>query len=170
MAQGGIYGLPWRFLSPHAVSHRCPGRRYPVGMASDSDPHPAKQNGKLSIPLPFDEALKAAMKVPADKPHHAQRQDAQGHEEEANGVLSIVHVCGPPSRWEVELTSGTVVVIWADAYQERDDSFVFEVLVDVDGAVPEFVQVTARTPSNPKRVAVAVASFPARDVDDISGG
>ncbi len=24
-------------------------------------------NGKLSIPLPFDEALKAAMKVPADK-------------------------------------------------------------------------------------------------------
>ena len=26
-----------------------------------------KQNGKLSIPLPFDEALKAAMKVPADK-------------------------------------------------------------------------------------------------------
>lgn len=25
------------------------------------------RHGKLSVPLPFDEALKAAMKVPADK-------------------------------------------------------------------------------------------------------
>ena len=35
---------------------------------SDERPRQNGRNGdKLSIPLPFDEALKAAMKVPADK-------------------------------------------------------------------------------------------------------
>jgi hypothetical protein len=32
-----------------------------------ADEPPSSRNGKLKIPLPFDDALKAAMKVPADK-------------------------------------------------------------------------------------------------------
>lgn len=41
---------------------------YPVDMAERSfSGDPDRRNGKLSIPLPFDEALKAATKVPADK-------------------------------------------------------------------------------------------------------
>ncbi len=39
-----------------------------MGMAKgDESGERPRQNGKLKIPLPFDEALKAAMKVPADK-------------------------------------------------------------------------------------------------------
>jgi len=43
-------------------------------MAADSDPHP-KRNGRLRIPLPFDDALKAATDVkPPEKPKRKPRQ------------------------------------------------------------------------------------------------
>lgn len=38
--------------------------RYPCGMASGSG---SRSNGKLSIPLPFETALKAATIIPADR-------------------------------------------------------------------------------------------------------
>ncbi len=36
-------------------------------MESDPDPSPPKRNGNLKIPLPFEDALRVATKVPADK-------------------------------------------------------------------------------------------------------
>ena len=38
------------------------------------DPKPAQRNGKLRIPLPFDDAMKAALEVkPPDKPERKPR-------------------------------------------------------------------------------------------------
>lgn len=44
-------------------------------MASESDPHP-KRNGRLRIPLPFYDALKAAMEV--KRPEAAKKKRPAG--------------------------------------------------------------------------------------------
>lgn len=79
---------------------------------------------------------------------------------------------GPPSRWLVELHDGSTVEVWADSVtglhgSDDDRDYVFGVLMDVDADQQPFFEVTARTPSNPRRVEVAVARFPRRAVVSI---
>lgn len=81
-------------------------------------------------------------------------------------------VAGPPTRWRVVLQDGSVVDVWADAVaglagpdDQRDYSF--GCLMDIDPALQSKFEVTARTPSNPRRVEVLVARFPRATVRDI---
>lgn len=37
--------------------------RYPEGMAASKPDEPYRRNGKLAIPLPFEEAVRAALEV-----------------------------------------------------------------------------------------------------------
>lgn len=78
-------------------------------------------------------------------------------------------VAGPPTRWQVELHDGSTVEVWADAVTglagpDDDRDYVFGVLMDVDPDQQPFFDVTARTPTNPRRVEVTVARFPRRAV------
>ena len=79
------------------------------------------------------------------------------------------HVGGPPTRWRVWLHDGSEVDVWADAVTgcagpDDDSDYVFGVLMDMDLDQQVLVEVTARTPSNPRRVEVAVARFPRQAV------
>jgi hypothetical protein len=74
---------------------------------------------------------------------------------------------GEPSRWQVTLSSGESVDVWADSYSEADGFYVFGVVVDVEKQPADHVLVSARTPSNPARMVVAVARFPVGSVSDI---
>lgn len=81
----------------------------------------------------------------------------------------------PPVRWVVTLNDGSEVEIWAHAVEglsATDDNrdYVFGVLMDVEPDLQGEFEVTARTPSNPSRVEVAVARFPRSSVQDILGG
>jgi hypothetical protein len=81
-------------------------------------------------------------------------------------------VAGPPTRWLVELHDGSKVEVWADAVTglagpDDDRDYVFGVLMDVDADQQPFFEVTARTPTNPRRVEVAVARFPRHAVVSI---
>ncbi|WP_405440584.1 hypothetical protein OG373_25605 [Streptomyces avidinii] len=72
-----------------------------------------------------------------------------------------------PSRWHVRLTGGGLVEVWADGYAIDGDSYVFDVLVT---APPEYrakVEITARTPTAPERVCVAVARIPTGAVQEL---
>ena len=71
------------------------------------------------------------------------------------------------TRWNVTLNDGTVVVVWADGYQELDGLYSFGVLVDGEGEVGDEVLVTNRTPSNPDRLVIALAQFPVSAVAQI---
>ena len=75
-----------------------------------------------------------------------------------------------PGRWEVELRSGEVLEVWADAYAEHDGAYVFDVAAS--GSVEEQVgwEVTAVRPSDPGRVLVAVLRVPVSAVVDIRSG
>jgi hypothetical protein len=71
------------------------------------------------------------------------------------------------SRWDVTMTDGSVVKVWADGFQEEDGVYSFGVLVDTEGEVGSGLLVTNRTPSNPDRVVVALAQFPVSRVIEI---
>jgi hypothetical protein len=71
------------------------------------------------------------------------------------------------SRWEVTLSEGSVVEVWADGYQEIDGVYSFGVLVDAEGEVGSGVLVTNRTPSDPDRLVIALAQFPVSAVAEI---
>lgn len=72
-----------------------------------------------------------------------------------------------PGRWEVVLRSGEVLEVWADAFAEEGGAYVFD--VGADGTPEEQTQweVTARRPSDPSRVMVALARIPVTAVVDI---
>ena len=74
---------------------------------------------------------------------------------------------GPPSKWLVFLRgNGEVIEVWADSVSEEDGYFVFSILVDATPEEQADVDVTGRTPTNPKRVIMTVARFPAATIDD----
>ena len=75
------------------------------------------------------------------------------------------HAAGPPTHWKVVLNDGSTVDVWADSATglsgpEDERDYLFECLMDIDPDVQSEFDVTARTPSNPKRVLVLVARFP----------
>jgi hypothetical protein len=79
---------------------------------------------------------------------------------------------GPPTHWVVTLTDGAQVDIWADAVTglsgpEDTRDYTFGVLMDIDPGLQDQFDVTARTPSNPRRVEVCVARFPRSSVRDV---
>jgi hypothetical protein len=72
---------------------------------------------------------------------------------------------GPPTRWIVTLNDGSAVDVWADSVEglsgpEDDRDYTFGSLMDIDEAEQSGFEILARTPSNPRRVEVAVARFP----------
>ena len=72
---------------------------------------------------------------------------------------------GPPSHWLITLGDGSVVEIWADSVEglsgpEDDRDYLFSNLMDIAPSDQASFDVTARTPTNPARVAVTVARFP----------
>lgn len=74
-----------------------------------------------------------------------------------------------PGPWEVVLNDGSVIGIWADAYGEVGDYYVFDVLADAtadEQADPDLV-ITSENPSRPERVTVAVARIPMAIVKEI---
>jgi len=72
---------------------------------------------------------------------------------------------GPPTHWRVVLNDGSKVDVWADAVTgiagtEDDRDYEFGCLMDIDPELQVEFEVSARTPSNPRRVEVVVARFP----------
>ena len=88
---------------------------------------------------------------------------------------AVMQLTDPPARWVVTLNDGSEVEIWAHAVEglsgaEDNRDYLFGVLMDVEPELQGEFEVTARTPSNPRRVEVAVARFPRSSVQDILGG
>lgn len=82
-------------------------------------------------------------------------------------------VAGPPTRWTVILNDGSVVEVWADtvtglAGPDDGRDFLFGCLMDIEPELQDAFEVSARTPSNPRRVEVVVARFPRNAVQDIT--
>ena len=88
------------------------------------------------------------------------------------GCLFVEFVAGPPSHWKVLLVDGSAVDVWADAMTglsglEDERDYEFSCLMDIEPELQEQFEITARTPSNPRRVEVQVARFPRAAVTDI---
>lgn len=72
------------------------------------------------------------------------------------------------------LQDGSVVELWADAVAglsgpEDQQDYEFGCLMDIDSALQDQFEVTARTPASRSRVEVLVARFPrAAVVDNVS--
>lgn len=66
-----------------------------------------------------------------------------------------------PSPWQVLLTDGSELTIWATAFSREDDVYEFDELIDASPDEQAWLDITGRTPSNPKRVIVVVARIPA---------
>ncbi len=71
---------------------------------------------------------------------------------------------GAPLAWHVTLQSGALIVLWADAYATEENAYVFSVLVRATATEQVELDVTARTPADPARVAVTVARIPRAEV------
>lgn len=72
---------------------------------------------------------------------------------------------GPPTRWTLTLQDGSVVMIWADSAEgmagpEDTRDYTFATLMDVDVDDQADFEILGRTPTNPRRVLVAVARIP----------
>jgi hypothetical protein len=72
---------------------------------------------------------------------------------------------GAPTKWVITLHDGSAVEIWADSAEGSagpDDTrdYTFCSLMDIDEAEQDGFEIVDRTPSNPRRVLVAVARFP----------
>jgi hypothetical protein len=72
----------------------------------------------------------------------------------------------------VLLIDGSVVDVWADSLTgtsgpDDDRDYAFGRLTDIDPSMQGDFEITARTPSNPKRVEVLVVRFPRASVREI---
>ncbi|MFI5527738.1 hypothetical protein ACIA8O_04185 [Kitasatospora sp. NPDC051853] len=57
-----------------------------------------------------------------------------------------------------------MIELWADAYAMEKDAYVFSILLRAAAAEQAEFEVTARTPTDPDRIAIAVARLPRREV------
>ncbi|MFD8594992.1 hypothetical protein ACFV1L_08320 [Kitasatospora sp. NPDC059646] len=74
---------------------------------------------------------------------------------------------GAPLAWHVTLQSGALIELWADAYTTDEGAYVFSALVRATEAEQAELDVTARTPADPSRVAIAVARVPLTEVKNL---
>ncbi|MET8545102.1 hypothetical protein ABZW03_31325 [Kitasatospora sp. NPDC004799] len=74
---------------------------------------------------------------------------------------------GAPAAWHVTLQSGALIELWADGYTEDEGAYLFSLLVRATEAEQAELDVTARTPADPSRVAITVARIPLSEVRDL---
>lgn len=67
----------------------------------------------------------------------------------------------------MRLTGGGLVHVWADGYSIDGGCYVFDVLATASLEYQAGVAVTAKTPTDPERVCVAVARIPASAVEEL---
>lgn len=60
------------------------------------------------------------------------------------------------TRFDLALLSGLTLSVWADGYSRFGTELVFGVLADVEPEDQEGLDITGRTPTNPRRVIVTV--------------
>jgi hypothetical protein len=75
-----------------------------------------------------------------------------------------------PTEWRLRLQDGTILKIWADGFQERDEELVFGILVRAGEAEQNALDVTNRTPSDSERVVVTVARVHRSAVKEVLSG
>ena len=69
--------------------------------------------------------------------------------------------------WTIVLGTGAIIHAWASSYTETDDDYVFGVLVVASNEEQEHLDVTARSPSDPSRVEIALLRLPVELVASI---
>ncbi|MFD6565167.1 hypothetical protein [Micromonospora profundi] len=75
------------------------------------------------------------------------------------------YAAGPPSHWNIELSSGAVIDLWADAFRVENGHYLFTVLVEASPDELREVEVTSQPPSpSPGFVEVLAAKIPEADV------
>ncbi|WP_157746995.1 hypothetical protein [Micromonospora rifamycinica] len=75
------------------------------------------------------------------------------------------YAAGPPAHWSIELRSGSVIDLWADAFRMENGHYLFTVLVEASPDELREVEVTSRSPSpSPGFVEVLAARIPEADV------
>src|SRR5271170_6707536 len=89
--------------------------------------------------------------------------------------VPVMRLTDPRARWVLTLNDGSEVEIWAHSVDGLSDpgdnrDYLFGALMDVEPDLQGEFEVTARTPSNPRRVEVAVARFPRSSFQDILSG
>jgi hypothetical protein len=67
----------------------------------------------------------------------------------------------------VFLRDGTSLIVWCSSFSIQDGEYVFDTLVDADPAEQAELNVSARTPSNPRRILVVNARIAADLVDRV---
>lgn len=63
-------------------------------------------------------------------------------------------------EFRVPLIGGQTMTVWADGYSRHPGELVFSVLADVHPDDQAALDITGRTPTNPRRVIVSVARVP----------
>ena len=74
---------------------------------------------------------------------------------------------GPPSKWAIRFSDGSMGTVWADAFAIVADEYVFENLMDASAEEQAQLDILARAPSDPARVRVVVARLPVRLVENL---
>lgn len=95
------------------------------------------------------------------------------HRHRAAASVRFMKVLDAPTLWLVTLHGGSVAQVWANALTQPtadEDRYVFCVLMDASREEQWNLDITARTPSDPQRVEVCVARFPAPAVVSVVSG
>ncbi len=71
------------------------------------------------------------------------------------------------TRWRMTLSNGTVLSLWAEQLLVSEEVYEFGVLADVPVEEQGRFRVTARTPVNPGREAIALSVIPRDLVTEI---
>ncbi|MFF4652408.1 hypothetical protein [Streptomyces sp. NPDC001380] len=72
-----------------------------------------------------------------------------------------------PSLWHVRLASGGLVHVWADAYSEEEEQYVFRVLADASREEQTGIEMTGKVSPDSETGLVTIARIPAGDVQDL---
>ncbi|WP_396452914.1 hypothetical protein [Actinomadura sp.] len=79
-------------------------------------------------------------------------------------------IFNPPSRWDVTLKSGSILVIRADVFSEVADDFVFYTAVRASVEEREGHEVVSDFFSDPEEVFIVTARLPRTEVEGVEGG
>lgn len=74
------------------------------------------------------------------------------------------------SRWDVTLKSGSMLVVWADAYSELTDEFVFFTAVRASPEEREGLEVVSDFFHDPEDIFIVTARIPRNEVELVEGG
>lgn len=74
------------------------------------------------------------------------------------------YAAGPPSHWVIELRSGALIDLWADAFSVENGHYLFGVLVDASPEELGEVSVISRPARDTGFFEILVAKFPEAEV------